>query len=263
MKKTTLLAACCLGAASLAAKTTLYEVGPFDQLALTGNINIVYANNPDSIGWAAYESAEDFSDAIEITNNKGHLSIKEVPGHELGQVPTIRVYSDFLTKVSNEGDAEIVANLSAATPTFSASLVGNGRIICWGIKATDVSASITTGNGTIVLRGKCAEASFKLTGTGVIQADGLAARSVKCMALGTGTIGCNPAEKLDVRGVGSTKIYYLGEPTIKKVGGAKLIPISDTQEEVKDNGTVSNASEDDEADDDDDEVTVVESEEAP
>lgn len=226
MKRIILTAAFCIAGATVAARPTLYEVGPFDQLALTGNIDIIYSTNPDSIGMASYESPEDYSDAIEITNNKGHLTIKEVPGHDMGKLPQIRVYSDYLSKVSNEGNAEITLNLSAATPTFSASLVGNGRIICEGIKTTDVTASITTGNGTIVLRGKCSDANFKLTGTGVIQADDLEARNVKCFALGTGTIGCHPSEKLDVRGVGSTKIYYFGDPEIKKVGGAKLIPMT-------------------------------------
>lgn len=245
MKKLILLCVCCIMCASLSAKTIRYEVGPFDQLALNGNIDIIYTSNPDSIGLATYESEEDFSDAIEITNNKGHLSIKEVQGHDLGHLPTIHVYSDFLSKVSNEGNADITLNLSAATPTFSASLVGNGGIICRGVKSTDVSASITTGNGTIVLRGKCTNANFKLTGTGIIQADGLSARNVKCFGLGTGTIGCNASEKLDVRGVGSTKIYYIGDPTIKKVGGAKLIRISESPEDLPEEGVATTVVDDD------------------
>lgn len=232
MKRIILLAALSIAGASLSARPIIYKVGPFDQLSLTGNIDIIYSSLPDSIGMAAYDSSEDYSEAIEITNNKGHLNIKEKPGHDMGKMPKIRVYSDYLSKVNNEGNAEITVNLSAATPTFSASLVGNGCIICDGIKATDVSASITTGNGTIVLRGKCTDANFKLTGTGVIQADDLEARNVKCFALGTGTIGCHPSEKLDVRGVGSTKIYYLGDPEIKKVGGAKLIRMTAPEAEV-------------------------------
>ncbi|MDE5645853.1 MAG: hypothetical protein K2I45_09485, partial [Muribaculaceae bacterium] len=41
-------------------------------------------------------------------------------------------------------------------------------------------------------------------------------------ALGTGSIGCWPERALDVRGIGTTKIYYRGDPRIKKVGGARL-----------------------------------------
>lgn len=220
----------------LAAREFLYKVGPFDRLQQLGDINVVYRSVPDSTGMARYVSETDFSDAIEITNSKGHLSIKEVAEHGLGEVPTIYVYSDYLSQVRNEGNSTVEAFLSASTPTFSARLIGNGRIICEGINAPEVSAAINTGNGNLVLRGKCDVAKFSLTGSGVIQADELDAQEVKCTVLGTGSIGCRADRTLDVRGVGTTKIYYRGNPTVKKVGGAQLskieeCPDSDSTEE--------------------------------
>ena len=220
----------------LAAREFLYKVGPFDRLQQLGDINVVYRSVPDSTGMARYVSETDFSDAIEITNSKGHLSIKEVAEHGLGEVPTIYVYSDYLSQVRNEGNSTVEAFLSASTPTFSARLIGNGRIICEGINAPEVSAAINTGNGNLVLRGKCDVAKFSLTGSGVIQADELDAQEVKCIVLGTGSIGCRADRTLDVRGVGTTKIYYRGNPTVKKVGGAQLskieeCPDSDSTEE--------------------------------
>lgn len=210
-----------------------YEVGPFDKLSLMGDINIVYRSVPDSVGYAVYHSDSDFSDAIQISNSKGKLSVKEAPDHGLGQVPTIYVYSDYLSQIRNEGNATVVAELSASTPTLSVRLVGNGRIVCENVKSPDVKASISTGNGDIILRGKCRRASFDLAGTGVIQADGLEAKTVKCSVLGTGSIGCFPVENLDVRGIGTTKIYYRGEPKVKKVGGARLYPIFREPEPIK------------------------------
>lgn len=211
----------------LAAREFLYKVGPFDRLQQLGDINVVYRSVPDSTGMARYVSETDFSDAIEITNSKGHLSIKEVAEHGLGEVPTIYVYSDYLSQVRNEGNSTVEAFLSASTPTFSARLIGNGRIICEGINAPEVSTAINTGNGNLVLRGKCDVAKFSLTGSGVIQADELDAQEVKCTVLGTGSIGCRADRTLDVRGVGTTKIYYRGNPTVKKVGGAQLSKIEE------------------------------------
>lgn len=227
------------------ARVTVYNVGQFDRLSQSGNINIIYRSVPDSTGLAVYDSDIDFSDAIEITNTKGKLAIKEVPGHELGEVPPLRVYSDYLSQIKSEGNAVVEAYISTGTPTLSLSLVGNGRIICDGINSTDVNAAIITGNGTIVARGKCNAANFKLTGTGLIQADGLESQSVHCTTIGTGSIGCWPIKNLDVRGVGTTKVYYRGEPKIKKVGGAKIMPMttldnqedSDESEEVTDDDT--------------------------
>lgn len=206
----------------ISARIVTYDVGPFDKISQLGNINVVYSNNPDSVGMAFYESDKNCSDAIEITNSKGRLNIKELPGHQFSKLPTLHVYSEYVSSIKNEGTSTITAFLSSVTPGFSVNLIGNGKIICNDINSTQVKASLTTGNGTIVLRGRCTDANFKLTGTGIIQADGLAARNVKCMALGTGTIGCNASDNLDVRAVGATKIFYTGNPKIRKTGVATL-----------------------------------------
>lgn len=225
MKIVTLITVFILSCSAGLARTITYDTGLFDHLAQTGNINIVFKSNPDSVGMVTYDSDRDYSDAIEITNSKGHLVIKEVPGHDLGPIPTLHVYSDIIYQIKSEGDAEIRAYITSATPTLSINLVGNGDISCSNINTTDLDASITTGHGTIALQGKCTSANFKLTGTGTIQADQLSAQNIKCTTLGTGTIGCNPAVSLETRGLGSTKIYYSGNPKIKKIGNAKLLPL--------------------------------------
>ena len=203
---------------------TEYEVGPFDQISVRGEIPVVYTANPDSVGYARFESATDLTSALEISNNNGKLQIKEILSDEHDTpLPTVYVYSDYIVNVENEGSCTLEATLPITSPVFGAKLVGNGKIICHNVHATKVNASITTGNGTIVLEGQCVEADFKLTGAGVIQADGLVADEVNCRVLGTGSIGCNAVELIDVRGAGTTKIYYTGNPRINKAGGAKLI----------------------------------------
>lgn len=220
-----LLALLCGIFSTVRAEETVYEVGPFDRISQLGNINVVYRTVPDSLGLAVFRSDRNIADAVEISNNKGKLSIREVNEHSEVPMPTLYVYSDYVTQISNEGNSTIDAALELTMPSFSITLVGNGSIVCRGVSATDVSASLNTGSGTIVLEGDCETADFKLTGTGLIQADLLQADNVKCYTLGTGSIGCNPEKTLDVRGVGTTKIYYKGNPTIKKVGGASLSPI--------------------------------------
>lgn len=237
-----------LVAIAVQAREITYEVGPFDKLSQMGDVNVVYRSVPDSVGIVKYESDTDFGDALEISNNKGKLTIKELSGHGLGQVPTLHVYSDYISQVRSEGNSTVIAELSASTPTLSVRLVGNGRIVCENVSSAEVKASISTGNGDIVLRGKCTQASFELAGTGVIQADGLEAQSVKCSVLGTGSIGCWAVDNLDVRGIGTTKIYYRGEPKVKKVGGARLLPI---YEEPQSEDPVSEADEEEEEDEED------------
>ena len=149
-----------LAAAQIQARQTVYDAGPFDRLSQSGDIDIVYRSVPDSTGMVVYDSDRDFSDAIEITNNDGRLSIREVAGHGLGELPVLRVYSDYLSEIKSEGDATIEAFITAATPTLSVRLVGNGSIICDGVRSPKTKAAITTGNGSIVMRGKCNEARF-------------------------------------------------------------------------------------------------------
>lgn len=217
-------------ACTAAADVYEYEPGPFDRLVVRSDIDIVYRNVPDSAGYIRYESDKDYSGKIDVSCSKGKLSIiDKMTEEKYGNPPTLYMYSDYLVSVSYEGAGTADIMMESATPTFSAKLTGNGKIVCDGVNTTELSANIVTGNGTIVARGRCAKAKFSLTGTGLIQADELVADEVKCSVLGSGSIGCRPLDTLDVRGIGTTGIYYYGNPTIKKVGGAKLEKMPDVE----------------------------------
>lgn len=43
--------------------------------------------------------------------------------------------------------------------------------------------------------------------------------------VGSGAIGCWPTESISVKGLGSTKVYYRGDPVVKKGPGLKLFRI--------------------------------------
>lgn len=230
MKKLCIFLACVASIAFLSsARQHLYDVGPFDKISQRGGLNIVYRACPDSVGMVVYDSDVDFSEALEVSNNKGSLMIKEVVEHGMGTVPTLYIYSDYVTQIKSEGDGTIYADMPASVPTFTASLLGNGKIVCNDINTSHLKASVTAGNGSVVLRGTCKNATYRLASAGVIQADELKANTVKCDVAGTGSIGCYPVESLDVRGIGTTKVYYVGNPTIKKVGGCKILPINEME----------------------------------
>lgn len=202
------------------------QVGQFDKLKLTDNANVVYRNLPDSSGMAVFYGAEEFADAFIFSEKNGTLRI-QVNTEDVGKpnLPTVYVYSDFITLVENASDFTLRVESMAPCPEFKAVEMGNGSVIVDDVKANKVSATLNTGNGTLNLSGQCAQATYKMIGTGLIQADLLQADRVNCWILGSGSIGCWPLEQLSVKGIGSTKIYYKGAPEIKKTGGAKLIPI--------------------------------------
>lgn len=202
------------------------QIGQFDKLKVTDNVNVIYRCVPDSAGYVYYRGTEQFADAFIFTLNKGSLRI-QVSTEDVGQpdLPTIYVYSDFLTEVENSSDFKLTVFSPAPCPEFKAIQIGNGSIVVDDLRATKVTASLATGNGTLNISGSCEQAVFRMVGVGMIEADMLRANSVSCKILGNGTIGCWPLERLDVKGIGATKIYYKGNPKVKKTGGGKLFQL--------------------------------------
>lgn len=211
-------------------RTYRLEIGRFDKVKITDNVNVVYKSVPDSTGIAVFEGREEFANAFIFTNSKGKLLIQvnteDVNNPEL---PVLYIYSDYLTDIENSSEFTATVNNTVSVPSFSAKQVGNGKIVARDLNAGEVNAYLATGKGVITLAGSCDKATYKMVGTGLIEAEDLKALEVKCSILGTGDIICWPEKKLDVRGIGTTNIYYKGYPEIKKVGGGKLKPINDNQ----------------------------------
>lgn len=203
------------------------DVGQFDKLNITDDVNVVYRCRPDSTGLVSYKAESDFADAFIFTNKKGTLKI-QVNTEDVGKpgLPTLYVYSDFLTEVTNSSNYVLTVEEPAPTPVFKIKQIGNGKIEVEEVRSTTVNATLATGNGTIVVYGTCQKADLTMVGNGLIQADLLKAADVSCKILGAGSIGCWPVANLDVRGIGSTRVYYKGDPVVKKVGGGKLFPLT-------------------------------------
>lgn len=201
------------------------NVGEFSTLKVSDDVSVDYRCVADSAGMAVFNGDETTASLIGFTNKKGQLNVgltdkESAKGIKL---PTVTVYSTFLVEVQNNSDSTVrVFNLPACN-TFTATQVNNGRIVVRDLKATTVDANLNTGNGQVVLYGECDEANLTLIGTGMIQADGLEAQSVKCRAGGTGAIGCHPVKSLTIFGIGTTTVYYRGNPEIqKRAVGVKL-----------------------------------------
>lgn len=193
------------------------NVGDFTSLRVAKAINVDYKSNPDSAGTAVFQAPVDLVNAIMFTNNgKGRLSIEiDMTETNTRQLPTVTVYSRFLTSIENLADSTVRAFNVNAGPKFKARLEGNGRLSLRGIDTDEVTAKVFTGRGQIAIDGRCAKASLSCTGPGSIQADQLTADNVNATLTGTGSIGCNPTTELTVKGTGPGTVYHTGEPEIK------------------------------------------------
>lgn len=210
------------------------NVKDFSELRVVESLKVNYVCNEDSAGFATFIAEPEIASVLMFTNNNERLDLQiATDGINYDHLPTITVYSRFLTKVENSGDSLVRVHSLKPVPKFTARLIGNGHLAVHGIDATNVDANLDTGNGTILLKGKTSKASLKAVGTGSIQADELASNEVNCMLLGTGYIGCAPENTLHVKGVNG-KVYYTGAPqNIKnRSWGVKLIPLDENSAET-------------------------------
>lgn len=191
------------------------EIGDFEQLSVTDNLNVVYVSSADSAGRAVFHAPASTASMMMFKNNRGKLTVQLSPDAAgVSELPTVTVYSRFLSKAENSGDSTLRVLRLAPLPKLSFKLIGNGRLIVHDIATTKLEASLATGHGSIVLFGHCTEASLKFTGVGLIQADELEATEVSVRSFGTGSIGCYAVRTLKLSGMGSSTVYYKGNPEI-------------------------------------------------
>ncbi len=211
------------------------DVQDFSELKVIEGINVDYKCVPDSAGKAVFSTTPDLASVLMFSNKKGRLDMQiSTDGITYQNLPTVTVYSNFLTSVSNSGDSTVRVLSVAPGPSFKANLMGNGRLVIRDINATKVDASLQTGNGQLVVYGKCSTAKLSLVGTGSIQADELQSPEVKARIVGTGNIGCAPSESLIILGgsTGPGKIYYTGQPEVvtKPFARTKALPLNSLSE---------------------------------
>jgi len=208
----------------------------FFELKVDGLLNVDCIHNPDSAGIVRI-SASDQSQLswVEAKSGGDKLQLRLVLPDDVRDgskpiptdLPRVRVYSNYLTKVENDGDSTVRVLTAADVPEFSARLIGNGRLSIRGINAEKVKATLFSGRGIIVLNGTAGHATYNLTGVGTIEADGLTCEEARVRLTGTGAIGVHATKTLTISGSGSGTIYSRGAPEVKKklALGLKFQPI--------------------------------------
>ncbi len=230
MKKLiTLLLFVALWGSVSAQKLTRYElnVGDFTELKVSDGINVDYLCSTDSAGLAVMHCPSALASAITLSTKGKRLNVQVISETPITKgLPTITVYSNFLSKAINTGDSTLRVISPAPCPEIEAQLEGNGRLVMRGVSATEVKGSLKFGHGNLILTGKCKQAKLNMLGTGVIEADGLESTEASVKVSGTGSVGVWATQKLGVYGLGSTTIYYKGSPVIKNSSaGIKLVPV--------------------------------------
>lgn len=214
------------------------DVKDFSELKVKHSVNVNYVCSQDSAGKVLFTATPQVAPMVMFSNDKNRLTIELAPeaADLKGKgLPTVTVYSSMLQKVENSGDSTVRALKLAPVPQLKLTVVGNGTIVANDVKAHEVSASINTGSGHIVIDGTANRANLQNIGVGPLEAGLLKAEDVKCKMLGTGPIDCYASESLKIMGMGSGKVIYDGNP--KKVTnrglGVKVIDLNAKPEEEK------------------------------
>ncbi|MGM9865875.1 MAG: GIN domain-containing protein [Muribaculaceae bacterium] len=203
-----------------------FNKGDFGKLRVNDNVNVEYVASADSAGYIVFECDPRAASDMLFTLDKETLKIETADEDALRfRLPTIRVYSRFLSSVENSGDSTVYINSPAPGAEISLRVVGNGSIVAKGLHAGTVNAKIDTGNGSIVLGGEASVEKLRNVGAGTIQAGGLKAQSAQIIIGGTGSVDCWVTDDLSVKGLGSGKIYLKGDPKIKNrtLGSIKVV----------------------------------------
>lgn len=236
LKKLIIAALAALAALAAAAESQDFKVNRFQQVKVTGPLNVdcvyapdsvgiitVNAANPDQISWVEASSAGDKLKLRLILPDDMRSGVAPVPAN----LPSVKVYTNYLTSVENEGDSTVRVLTATNVPSFNARLMGNGRLSVRGISADKLKAVLFSGRGTMALNGEADSATYSVTGVGTIEADGVTCREAKVRLTGTGSVGVHATKKLTISGSGSGTVYVKGAPDIKKKMsiGVKIQPI--------------------------------------
>lgn len=212
------------GAYAAEPQTYRINIQDFNELQVMDGLDVVYRCNPDSAGMAVFTCTPDVVPVIIFSNNKSKLKVqvnsdtRPLPA----QFPVITVYSNYLSSVENSGNGTVRVESLAPGALFKARIIGNGTLIADNIHATQTEGNLDTGKGRLVLNGETRSAKFKNIGTGTIEAADLKSESASVTILGTGPVKCQVSQELNVKGVGSGKVYVKGNPQVKKRSIGKI-----------------------------------------
>lgn len=190
------------------------NVKDFTELKVVDGINVDYFCDASKAGMVEFESCPELASSIIFEpNGKGKLEVKlAMRDQKYENLPVVRVYSSYLSKIENSGDSTVKVVSVAAGPKLEGKLVGNGNLVLDGVKFTNIQLKLATGKGRINVSGECTNLKAGLTGTGEIDAYGLKATDVVCSLLGTGWIKCNAVDNLKVSGAGTGTVTFMGNP---------------------------------------------------
>ncbi|MGL5317750.1 MAG: GIN domain-containing protein [Bacteroidales bacterium] len=208
--------------------TITKPIPDFSHLVVWPKVNVYYATNPDSVGFARIHGEENIVHLIDLTEKKGKLEIAFINNMSVDYgFITITIYSSSISEANVEGAGVLDLKGKICSPELKLTVGGNGQILTSDINVQHIKASVLGSGGDIKLKGKTNNGTFLVTGTGDIRARNFIADELSTRTTGTGNIFCHVNKLLHTRILGTGSVFYYGKPDVKQIilGSGVVAPI--------------------------------------
>ncbi len=218
-----LLAACVSAAVSVSGQLPRYVMRsrPFDELHVSGRVQVDCRVVPDSAGYVAFSASASGAEALKMANAGRVLSITFASGCQPKEVRDVVVYlAEPLTTVQARGAARVSVP-AMGVPEADAFVVlnGSGSVTVDGLRASQAVVSLN-GGGRVNLDGKVEAKLLNLncSGSGTLNAADIDCGSVNANLQGSGRIvmsGTARQATASAYGSGVVNASELSTPVLK------------------------------------------------
>lgn len=190
---------------ALGAFTRLRIEGPFDvRLAQAGSDQAVVVAD------------DNIEPLIETTLEADSLVVrmKREAGFTTRLRPTVRIDARALQAVTINGSGDLAVEQFKAD-SLNLSIVGSGDVHFGLVELKDLAVSIS-GSGDVRVAGRAEQQSWRVSGSGDVDARSLGGRSARVELHGSGDVDLGVTEQLDVKLSGSGDLSYAGRPQLRQ-----------------------------------------------
>jgi hypothetical protein len=167
-------------------------------------------------------------DLIESPVVNGELRLRFKRNLNLRSFDKVIIYisSPDIYSLLLSGSGKIDVPASVITSRMRLAVSGSGNIDVDSLRSTDNVESVISGSGGItVRRGSILRQNILVSGSGIVNMEGVVTNNVEADISGSGNVRVNALQNLNARISGSGNLYYRGNPNINSTvsGSGKLI----------------------------------------
>jgi len=192
-------------ARALAAFTKLRIEGPFDvRLAQAGS---------DQATVVADDNIEPLVETV-VDGDTLVVRMKRDTGFTTRLAPTVRIDARALQAVAIDGSGDMTVERFKGD-SLALSVVGSGDVQLGLVELKELSVSIS-GSVDVRVAGRAEQQSWKITGSGDVDAASLTGRAARIELHGSGDASLGVMDQLDVKLSGSGDLSYAGRPQLRQ-----------------------------------------------